>query len=87
MAEILGLDGVPLEQKSKATPVEACLEDLLGKIEDGLSVENVFVVAVVTDHADSTRVKYQTFDSGMRVAETVFLLESLKYDFLRRTYE
>lgn len=87
MAEIVGIDGVPIEHKSRATPVESCLEDLLGKIEDGLSVENIFVIAVTTDPADPTRVKYMTFDSGMRVAETVFLLESMKHDLIRRTYD
>lgn len=87
MAEIVGIDGVPLEHKSRATPVESCLEDLLGKIEDGLSVENIFVIAVTTDASDPTLVKYLTFDSGMRVGEIVFLLESMKHDLIRRTYE
>jgi len=82
MAEIVGIDGVPMEHKSKASPVEACLEQLLSDIEEGLAVENVIVIAVITDPNDPSCVRYQPRDSGMRLAETVFILESVKMGFL-----
>lgn len=87
MVEVIGLDGVPVEHKSKASPVEACLEHLLSNIEDGLAVENVIVIAVITDPDNPSCVRYEPRDSGMRVGETVFILESVKHGLIHQTFE
>lgn len=87
MAEVIGLDGVPVEHKSKASPVEACLEQLLSNIEDGLAVENVIVIAVITDPDNPACVRYEPRDSGMRVGETVFILEAVKHGLIHKTFE
>lgn len=87
MAEVVGLDGVPVEHKSKASPVEACLELLLSNIEEGLAVENVIVIAIITDPDNPACVRYEPRDSGMRVGETVFILEAVKHGLIHKTFE
>lgn len=80
MAEILGLNGKPLEEIAEQTPLSV-LKGIVAKIESGdLNPDKILVITEVTVREDRAKVNHPTFDNGLTIAQVVFLLETAKAD-------
>lgn len=83
-AKIVGLDGLPVSGLELDETPLSVLKSLVVQIEagGGLFLESVFVIATRPNPENPTFVSHPTWDSGVRAAEAVFMLEIAKANLL-----
>lgn len=80
MAKVIGLDGKAISATGPQRDVLAAIEKLTAAMANGLQLDKILIIAEVTTKGDLSKVTHPTWDSGLSVAETVFLLETVKAD-------
>jgi len=78
---VVGIDGKPRDDEMPAVTPLSVLRSLVQKIENGeFAPEQVVVICAVSVPERPGHVTHPTWDSGLTVAETVYLLETAKFD-------
>ncbi len=79
MAEIVTLNGQSIEQAIEGNTPLAVLKDLVRQIEAGeLALEAVLVIGEKTATDDESMIANTTWDSGLTVGHSVYMLETAK---------
>lgn len=86
MAEVLGMDGKPAAAFTRERQPLAVLREVVDAIEKGeLELEQVFIVSIVTSKTNAANIVHPTWDSGLTVAEVVYMMETVKQDLFIAT--
>jgi hypothetical protein len=76
MNNLIGLNGLALDEPPEADQALATLKKLVAEIEEGeVHLQSVYILAEATDPTNRALVRRINRDSGMTVAEAVFRLE------------
>lgn len=82
-AKVVNLDGTPItEAIPKECPLSV-LRDLVSRLECGeLNLESVLVIGTKPNPDDPSLVSHPTWDSGIRSADALFMMEVAKFNLL-----
>lgn len=86
MNKIVGLDGKPAPVGIRERSPLAVLREVVEAIQKGeLELEQVFIVGIATSKRDSALITHPTWDTGLTVAEVVYMMETVKQDLFDQT--